>query len=615
MFKTLKGKFSIVYLFLVIMIAVLGITSVFSFYILSKSIDGLMVDNYKSINSASNMLDALEGQNIDVLNSIQNNQSAVGNFYKNSSQFYKWFHIVSNNVTETGEIDYVKKIEANYLSYLETFSKLQNISATKGEKLATEYYNSDLLPLYSQLKKDLKSLSSLNENSMFKSKDRVTKDTLMLMYIILILFSLSVIGGFFASRFYINKFLMPIYLLTETIKSVKEGDLKQEAPIIYDDEIGHLAKEFNNMTKRLDEFEHSTKGVLLAEKKKSLTIVKSISDPLIVLDNNYKIILLNRACEEVFNISESNVLNKHFLEAIREGEIYDDIVKTCNSHGVEPQEKIAHIRNNENDYYFNIIVKVMQDTNENINGVIVLFQNVTQLKQLEKVKTDFIATISHELKTPLTSIMMGASLLEDANVGDLNNRQKRVMENIKEGGERLSLLVNDLLQLSKIQSDRAIFNFESCSILDIIENCTKSFYNQAVERKVNLHYKIDGSLPQVVIDPEKITWVVNNLVSNAFKYTDSGNDILISSYVKENDMYVCVKDTGSGIPPEYLDKIFERFIQIKEDSSDPTGTGLGLSIAKEIVEAHRGKIWCESKPGSGSSFIFTLPLNDRSVLS
>ena len=610
MFKTLKGKFSIVYLFLVIMIAVLGITSVFSFYVLSKSIDGLMVDNYKSISSASNMLDALEGQNIDVLNSIQNNQSAVGDFYKNSSQFYKWFHIVSNNVTETGEIDYVKKIEANYLSYLESFSKLQNISTTKGEILATEYYNSKLLPLYSQLKKDLKSLSSLNENSMFKSKDRVTNNTLMLMYIILILFSLSVIGSLFVSRFYINKFLMPIYLLTETIKSVKEGDLKQEAPIIYDDEIGHLAKEFNNMTKRLDEFEHSTKGVLLAEKNKSLSIVKSISDPLIVLDNNYKIILLNRACEEIFNISENIVLNKHFLEAIRDGEIYDNIVKACNSRDEEPQEKIVHIRNNEKNYYFNAIIKIMQDTNENINGVIVLFQNVTQLKQLEKVKTDFIATISHELKTPLTSIMMGASLLEDANVGDLNIRQKRVMQNIKEGGERLSLLVNDLLQLSRIQSDKAIFNFESCSINDIIENCTNSFYNQAVEKKVNLHYNIDENLPQVSIDSEKITWVVNNLVSNALKHTDSGDDILISTYVRDNNMYVSVKDTGYGIPPEYLDKIFERFIQVKEYNSEQAGTGLGLSIAKDIVEAHGGKIWCESKPGSGSSFIFALPLND-----
>jgi signal transduction histidine kinase len=121
---------------------------------------------------------------------------------------------------------------------------------------------------------------------------------------------------------------------------------------------------------------------------------------------------------------------------------------------------------------------------------------------------------------------------------------------------------------------------------------------------------MDENLPQVSIDSEKITWVVNNLVSNALKHTDSGDDILITAYVKDNDMCVSVKDTGYGIPPEYLDKIFERFVQVKEYNSEQAGTGLGLSIAKDIVEAHGGKIWCESKPGSGSSFIFALPLNE-----
>lgn len=610
MFKTLKGKITLVYIFLVIMIAVLGITSVFSFYILSKAIDGLMVDNYKSIHSASNMLDALEAQNIAMLDSIHTGEASVISFYKSSNEFYKWFYIGSNNVTESGEKEYIKKIESSYLSYMEMFTKLQSIKTAMGEKPAKEYYSSNPLPLYNELKTDLKGLSSLNEEAMFRSKNRVTNNSLRLMYSSLVLFSISVVLGFFASRFYINKFLKPIDLLTETIKSVKEGDLKQEAPIVYDDEIGHLAKEFNNMTKRLDEFEHSTKGVLLAEKNKSLSIVKSISDPLVVLDNNYKIILLNKACEEIFSIVEGSVLNKHFLEAIKDGEIYDYIVNICNSVNEEYQEKIIHIENNEMDYYFNTIVKTMKDINGSINGVVVLFQNITQLKQLEKVKTDFMATISHELKTPLTSIMMGVSLLEDTNIGDLNNRQKRVMENIKEGGERLSILVNDLLQLSRIQSDRAIFNIEPCLMEDIIENCTESFYNQATEKEVTLHCRVDENLPPIAIDQEKITWVINNLVSNALKHTSSGDDILISAYVKNSYMNICVKDTGYGIPPEYLDRIFDRFIQIKEYNSEAEGIGLGLSIAKDIVEAHGGEIWCESETGSGSKFTFTLPLKE-----
>lgn len=610
MFKTLKGKFTLVYLFLVVMIAVLGTISVFSLYILSKSIDGLMVDNYKSISSAGNLLNALEGQNIAVLNNIHNDPSSIEDFYKNSNQFYKWYSISSSNITEPGETEYINQIESSYLSYMEGFSNLQKIRASGNEKNVSEYYNTKLLPLYNQLKKDIKSISALNEKAMFNSKDRVTGNSLVLMYIILALSSLLVVAAFCVSRFYINKFLKPIYLLTETVKSVKEGDLKQVAPIIYDDEVGHLAMEFNNMTRRLDEFEHSRKGVLLAEKNKSLAIVKSISDPLIVLDNNYRIVLLNNACEEIFNINESNVINKHFLEAIRDGEIYDYIFTACNSCEAEHQEKVIHILKNEQDYYFNIIVKVMQDPNETINGVIVLFQNVTQLKQLEKVKTDFMATISHELKTPLTSIMMGVSLLEDTNIGELNSRQKRVIENIKDGGENLSMLINNLLQLSKIQSDRAVFKFESCPINNIIENCIKGFYNQAADKKVNLTFNRGENLPSINLDPEKISWVVNNLISNALKHTDSGDDISISTYLKNNNMYISVEDTGYGIPPEYLDKIFERFTQVKEYNSESDGIGLGLSIAKDIVEAHGGKIWCESSPGSGSKFIFTLPLNE-----
>lgn len=610
MFKTLKGKLTVVYLFLVLMIGILGITSVFSFYVLSKSIDGLMTDNYDSIRCVSNMLNALEGQNISIVNSIHDNKDSLSNYYENSNLFYKWFHEESKNITETGEKEYIDKIEKEYLSYMEMFSLLQNDKHTNGETSAEEYYKINLLPQYNKIKIELKAVASLNEKAMFSSKDKVTKNTLTTMYMILLLFSIAIIGGLNASRFYINKFLKPIYLLEETLKSVKEGDLNQVAPVVYDDEIGHLAGEFNNMTKRLAEYENSTKGKLLAEKNKSIAIVKSISDPLIVLDENYKIVLLNNACEGVFNIKEAEVLNKHFWEAIREVEIYDFIVNTANSSNEGYREKMVFLQNNEKDYYFNIFINIVEDFNNNTNGLVVLFQNITQLKLLEKVKTDFMATISHELKTPLTSITMGVSLLEDENVGELNDRQKRVIESIKDGGEKLSMLINNLLQLSKIKSDKAVFNFELCSIDNIIENCIKSFNNQVLENDINLHYEKNQVIPMISIDSEKITWVINNLVSNALKHTTLGDEILLTAEVRGQDIFICVKDTGSGIPPEHLGKIFERFVQLNEFDSETEGIGLGLSIAKDIVEAHNGRIWCESKPNQGSSFIFTLPLNE-----
>jgi PAS domain S-box-containing protein len=609
MFKTLKSKVSLVYLCLVIMIAILGFASTLNLFVLSKSIDGLMTDNYKSINALNNMIASINEQNTSVLYyTSSNEQIGIDDFYKYSDKFYKFYNIEINNITESGEKEAVERIKDQYISYLKSFAKLQKIKINESNEKAIDFYNKEIIVLYNQIKNELEGLVVLNEQAMFNSKSMVTTDSLTSMYIILILSTIAVVGGFFAARIYVNKSLKPIYLLTETVKAVKEGDLSQEVPVLTNDEIGHLAAEFNKMIKRLEQFEHSSKGKLLAEKNKSLSIVKSIYDPLIVLDTNLRIVLLNSACEEIFNIKEEKVINKHFFETIKNIDLYDYISNVSEMSEDGHKEKIMHMQSNNKDYYFNVISTLIKDSNQCVKGIIVLFQNVTHLKQLEKIKTDFIATISHELKTPLTSIMMGISLFEDKNIGDLSEKQRRILDAIREDGEKLSGLVENLLQLSKIESDKALFNFEHCSITMIAERCVRGFEDQAVAKDVNLNFITQENLPKVNADHEKITWVINNLISNSLKYTKSGEDIVLNIYSKGGKMFISVKDTGIGIPPEYLDKIFDKFIQVKGDDSEMKGTGLGLSIAKEIVEAHGGRIWCESKLGQGSNFTFTLPV-------
>jgi PAS domain S-box-containing protein len=606
--KSLKGKISLVYLSLVLLIAAVGVTSVFNLYKLGKSINGLMINNYKSISAVNKMVEALEEQNSSILKYIYSNrQEGIKEFHYCSSMFYKWFNIEYNNVTEIGEREYNDKINDYYIQYVKLFSELQEIKTTHGEAQGIKFYNANIMPLYSKLKNELKNVSSLNEKAMFNSKERITKDTRRYLIAILTFSTVAVIGGFLLSSFFINKFLKPISLLTETMKSVKEGDLYKQAPISSNDEIGDLAHEFNNMTKRLQEFEQSTKGSLLIEKNRSLAIVKSIPDPLIVLDTNYKIIFLNSASERFFNIKEENVIGKHFLEGIRNGELFD-YISSIYQGKEEQSERIVHFQLDDEDYYFNIIVNGIKDKNAKLNGVVALLQNVTQLKQLEKVKNDFMSTISHELKTPLTSIMIGTSLLMDENIGKLNQKQMEIIEAIKEDGERLSSLITNLLQLARLQSDKAIFNFEKCSIEDIILNSVKNFHEQAKNKDVNLYYIADESLPRVNADFEKITWVINNLLSNALKYTSSKVEISVKAFIKDNKMHVSVKDTGIGIPQEYQDKIFDRFVQVNEFSSEMEGTGLGLAIAREIIEAHGGEIWCESELHHGCNFTFTLPL-------
>lgn len=607
MFKTLKSKITVVYFCLVLMTAVIGFTAAVNQYKLSKSIDGLMVNNYKSINASNNMLTALEKENSAILDYIHGNKSeGIDSFYTSNDIFYKWFNTEYNNITEAGEAQHNENVKKYYIQYIKLFSNLQLISSS-GEGNAVKYYQSDILPVYLQIEKELKDISLINEQAMFKSKNAVTEDTYKYLYIIIALSVVAVFAGLFISWFFVNKLLKPISMLTETMKSVKEGNLDKQTPILSNDEIGDLTREFNNMTKRLKGFESSTMGKLMLEKNKSIAIVKSISDPLIVLDTNFKVILLNDACEKFFNIDEGKMLNRHFLEAIHDGDLYAYISGVVED-GKEHDEKIISLQSGNKNYYFNIVVNVVQDEDAKMNGIVLLFQNVTQLKQLEKVKTDFISTVSHEFKTPLTSIMIASSLMTKDNVGTLNEKQSKIVSTIKEDTERLSTLITDLLELSKIQSDKSIFSMELCSIEDIILASVKTLHEQAESKKINLYYKVEDNLPKVNVDFEKITWVINNLVSNSLKHTNSGDEISISAVLRNGKIYTIVKDTGIGIPEEFQEKIFDKFVQISESDSESTGSGLGLTIAKEIIEAHDGNIWCESKLGLGSTFTFTLPV-------
>ncbi len=606
--KTLKGRISLIYLCLVLLISVVGITSFINLLHLSRSIDGLMTDNYKSIGAVSNMLEAVERQDSAVLIYISvDKQRGIDLFSENSNIFMKWLSVEINNVTEPGEQEIVNKINESYLNYVKFFSHIQDITNTSGEHDAISFYNQSMLPDFQNLKQTLKELSNINEEAMFNGKEMATQSSRNSTIIILALTLATIVGGFILSVFFTNRFLSPVYSLTSAMKELRAGNINKQADVYGDDEISELTREFNEMTTKLRQFEQSALGTLMNEKNKSMAIMKSISDPLIVLDNNYRIVLLNNACESFFDISEEKALNRHFLEYIRNGELFDFISGAV--HQVDDtQTKIIQISSNKADYYFNVVVTTINSSTSSFSGLVILLQNVTQLKLLDKTRTDFIATISHEFKTPLTSILMGTNLMLNQGLGHLSMEQKDVVVAIQEDGERLSTLVNDLLELTKIESGNAIFHIEPCSIEAIISQSLKLFYTQADQKQVSIFFDGDNNLPRVMGDHEKISWAINNLISNSLKYTNIGDEICISAQVKDNQMLIKVWDTGAGIPEEYMDRIFDKFVQVKDGELEIRGTGLGLYVVRQIINAHRGHIWCESKLDVGSCFSFTLPI-------
>jgi PAS domain S-box-containing protein len=607
--KTLKSRISLIYLCLAGMMALIGAVSVFNLLRLSNSINSLMIANYKSIKAINNMRAVVEQQNQAVLLYIRfDSRKGIDSFVKNQNIFNQSYNIESNNITEPGEAALVEQLNKEYLNFIRSFAELQEIKNREGAEKAYLYFNSQIQPKVRRIKDNLVTLSNLNEKAMFSSKVKATSIAGSSMKITLFISLLAVIGGIIVSMILINRFFKPIYDLKETVKLVQAGDLNRQARIVYYDEIGELAGEFNNMTNRLLQYEQSTIGRLMEEKNRSLAIVKSISDPLIVLDANYRILLMNSAAEEFFEVEEGQAQKKHFLEVIRNGELFEHITSVFSSGWENDQNNVVRVSAKGKDYYFNVIIRLAPVADNDVGSMVILFQNITRIKQLEKVKIDFTATVSHEFKTPLTSMMMGLSLLMDEKIGALNEKQQETIRTVREDGETLATLVQNLLEIATIESDKSVFRIQPCSVIGLIENSVKKFLEQAEREEVTLCYDIEENLPKVKADVEKITWVLNNLITNALKYTNAGDEIRVGAFVKQDKMCITIKDTGIGIPAEYLNRLFEKFVQVKGYDLEVRGTGLGLAIAKEIVEAHGGEIWCESRLDAGSVFTFTLPL-------
>jgi PAS domain S-box-containing protein len=410
----------------------------------------------------------------------------------------------------------------------------------------------------------------------------------------------------------------PIKNLTENVRQIGAGRLDLKININTRDEIGQLSEEFNKMTERLRHYEAMNIDQIIAEKKKSESIVKSISDAIIVTDDINRIILLNQSAEELFEIKEHNVIGKYFNEVVTEMDVYkkiDFIIKSNEKSELKISDITLLKRNLKR--FFRLHINPVKSEAGKLIGTIILFHDITPFKELDKLKSDFVATVSHEFRTPLTSIGMSIDMLIEGIPGDLTEKQLELIVSAKEDYERLTKLVKELLELSKLEAGQIQFQKEKLEISELVNFAIKPMLLPFYEKDVQLIFNSQNKKFFIIGDHDRLSWVITNLVSNALKYTEPGGKVEIDINQNDGNINVSVMDTGIGIPKEHLSSVFDKFVQIKHsvDSNSPGSVGLGLTIAKEIVQAHSGKIWAESPVTNseenlpvGSRFTFSLPI-------
>lgn len=572
----IKTKLTLSVGLLFLMILLLAAIAVIKINSLAADSNNILVANYNTLDYSRNMLKALD--------EMQTEKNAALIFESNLKSQNK-------NITEVGEAEYTDNLTTHFYQLKENPS----------DTIAAKKIRSDINDIM-KLNMDAIQRKSFIAANTAKSANiwLAITGTLCFFTAFILLVNLP---GYIAN---------PIRELTESIKEIAAKNYSQRVYFQSHSEFGELAKSFNTMAEKLEEYNNSNLSRLMNEKQRIETLINKMHDPVIGLDENKKILFANQEALKITGLKEEDIIGKNSKDI----SVTNDLFRSLLQDLMIPEHEIRKKKStplkifaDEKESYFekeifNIsIVPTGEQISKTIGHVIIL-RNVTPYKELDFAKTNFIATVSHELKTPISSIKMSVQLLQNEQIGKLNDEQKNLLESINEDTSRLLKITGELLNMTQVESGNIQLGIIPSLPKEILQYAINANKTQADEKKIKFETNIPETISKVLADSEKTAWVLTNLISNAIRYSYDNSTIYLTISEEENKTLFSVKDTGQGIAPQYKDKIFDRYFRIPGTQKE--GTGLGLSISKEFIEAQGGNITLESDFGAGSTFTVTL---------
>ena len=558
----LKTKLSLGLVFLFVVIVLFGVLGLF--YINRLSDEGRLVlqNNHESLVYCNRMLQALE--------SLPGDKNALNQFEANLKK-------QQTNITEVGEKEATEELTRNFNELMADPSDPSN---------------------YSDIRRAIGKIADLNEMAIVRKNATAQKTADWAKEVLTILFTILTLVAF---TFIFNLpgiISGPISSLSEGIRAIAGKNYKKRIYLKQADEFGDLANAFNTMAEKLDEYESSNLAQIKFEKSRIETIINQMRDGIIGLDDKRNILFLNAVSEKLLGLKESAIAG-HYAPDIA---VTNDLMRTLLQD--DPARKELKIYCDEKESYFNKDVLDVTN-NKAIIGQVIVLRNITPFHELNEAKTNFIATVSHELKTPLSSIKMSASLLTDLRVGALNVEQQELIRSITDDADRLLKITGELLNMSQVETGNIQLKLQPANPSAIVNQAIQAVIFQAQQRRINIRADLPENLPFIQADVEKTSWVLINFLTNAIKYSPEDSGVEVAAFRNKDKVEFLVKDHGKGIDEKYLPRIFERYFKVP-GTHDRNGTGLGLSISKEFIEAQGGHIWATSTVGEGSSFGFTL---------
>ena len=559
---------------LIVLLAVIGIRHINK---LSEDTKNILVANYNTLDYSRKMMIALDGDlsKPEIITLFETN-------------LIKQQH----NVTEIGEQELTDKLTKDF------------------HDLKIKQSNSSLFPT---IRKDLTDIMLLNMDAILR-KDAVAEKTADNANIWIA--ATGTLCFLIAFTLLINlpsNIAKPIKDLTENIKEITENNYSIRLHLEGSTEFRELSEAFNKMASKLEEYEGSILSKLLFEKKRIDTLINSMPDPVIGFDEEKKILFANKQALKITGLNLEDIKGKSAAEVALHNDLLRFLIKdwiTKEPDNQSSASKPLKIYADNKESYFEkqnieIAMRPTGEIEKRYIGQVIILKNITPFKELDFAKTNFIATVSHELKTPISSIKMSLHLLEDNRIGNMNEEQLKLVKSISDDSERLLKITGELLNFSQVETGKIQLSSQPIHPEWIVQYALDAVKNTADQKQITINTLYEPSLPVISVDPNKTAWVMINLLTNAIKHSTLGSSIKIEVLKKPDFVEFTVLDYGEGIPKQYQSRIFEKYFQIP--GSEKTGTGIGLSICKEFIEAQHGSIGFESKDQS-TAFFFELPI-------
>ncbi len=560
--KTLRTKLLFGLLPTLALLVALGLWAIVMFYHLGGNIDVILRENYRSILAAEGMKEAIERMDSGLLFAVGGRDShGRRQFNANRPRFEHNLRIEENNITLKGERELAESLGHLFREYLAAADRFFALPPEPAERRASLYFG-ELLPTFDKIKTCADSVLVLNQDNM-TAMDRRARNNAATSIRLMIGGSWRPWRWRWGQRCFLRRsILKPIQAVTDGARALARGELDQIVPAASRDELGDLTKAFNEMARTLRDYRQSGTARLLRAQRTAQATVDSFPDPVVVVDPLGSVEQANRAARRLLGVVPAAEPPVPWHPAEPLNSLINDVLAGRGDYLPLSLEQTIPLPDHGQERHFLPRVLAIRTEGGELLGAALAMVDVTKFHLLDRLKSDMVSTVSHELKTPLTSVQMAIHLLLEEIVGPLTSKQIELLLAAREDSDRILTMINDLLDLTRIEQGRVQLDLEPVAAIELVEQVVARFQPRAEAAGVALVTDVDADGPTVNVDRDRIEHVFDNLIVNAIQHTGRGGTIKVSAHASGASARFAVRDSGEGIPPEHLSRLFEKFYRV-----------------------------------------------------